>query len=229
VSTVYAEIVDFNGATKYFARSGAAEWTEIAKIIGKLVPSFQPSRQAGIQCSPIFDPKATNLALTQAAAKAGWHKVPVPAKLRALGNDWDGGKNGTLAEWQFSNYPFLWNNIFRTEAVFEQGISLDGVAKVKALLVLTKSGVFPLSNSSLYYEQAKAQLQVVSKLHVFHVSMRLVGLGIPPGTRRFKGAWATYPGRTSRTAIRTTPCRIAVTLTGKSSKYGVPTAKFRRI
>jgi hypothetical protein len=226
---VFAEICDFNGAAEYFAQDGASEWAQIAEIIDNLIPNFQQSRQAGIWGTPIFDPKATNVALSHAALAMGWRAVPVPAELQAFGDDWDGGKNRTLAEWQFSNYPFLWNNVIRTEAVFQQGISLVGVEKVEALLIVTKSGVFPSSNSSLYYEQAKAQLDVVTTLDVFDVPIRLVGLAIPPEEDRFDAAWTTYADRTSRTVVETLSCEIAVTWTGKASKYGAPTAVFQRI
>jgi hypothetical protein len=226
---MYAEIVDFNGAAEYFAEAGRAEWKEIAKIIDDLIPSFQASDQAGIQGSPIFDPKATNLALSAMAARLSWRSVPVPIGLRAFGDDWDSGKNRTLAEWQFSNYPFLWNNVIRTEAVFQQNIPLVGIEKVEALLIVTKSGIFPSSNSSLYYEQAKAQLDVVTTLNVFDVPIRLLGLGIPPKIDRFDAIWTTYAARTSRTVVGTRSCEIAVSWTGRSSKYGAPTATFRRI
>jgi len=226
---VYAEIFDFNGAAEYFADRGASEWAQIAEIIDRLVPCLQPSDQAGIQGSPIFDPKATNLALIRDAAAMGWHRVPVPPALRAFGDDWDGGKNRTLAEWQFSNYPFLWNNVIRTEAVFQQGLPLVGLERVEALLIVTKSGVFPSSNSSLYYEQAKAQLDVVTTLDVFDVPIRLIGLSIPQNAERFDCTWTAYAARTSRTVVTTVPCEIAVTWTGKLSKYGVPVAALRRI
>ncbi len=217
------------GATEYFADSGSDEWKEIAKIIHDLLPSFQASDQSGIQGLPIFDPKATNLALSAAATSMGWRQVPVPGALRAFGDDWDSGKNGILAEWQFSNYPFLWNNVIRTEAVFQQNIPLVGLQKTRALLIVTKSGIFPSSNSSLYYEQAKAQLDAATALKVFNIPIRLLGLSIPSKTASFDAIWTTYVGRTSRTVVESQFCEIAVSWTGRSSKYGAPTAKFRRI
>jgi hypothetical protein len=226
---VYSEIFDFNGAAEYFAEDGMTEWREIAKIIDDLVPSFQASEQAGIQGSPIFDPKATNFSLSTAAKTIGWRSVPVPSGLQSFGDDWDSGKNRTLAEWQFSNYPFLWNNVIRTEAVFQQNIPLVGLEKVEALLIVTKSGIFPSSNSSLYYEQAKAQLDVATTLNVFDVPIRLLGLSVPPNIERFDAVWTTYAGRTSRTIVGTDFCEIGVSWTGGSSKYGVPTATFQRI
>lgn len=224
---VYSEWCDFNGAAEYFAGDGAAEWRDIEQVIAELPTCFQASDQAGIQGTPIFDPKATNLALTTMAAERGWRSVPVPAELRAIGNDWDAGRRRTLAEWQFSNYPFLWNNIIRTEAVYQQGCPLDHVEKAEALVFVTKSGVFPSSNSSLYYEQGKAQLDVVTTLEVFDVPIRFVGLGVPPGAVEIEAAWTTYGGRTSRTVVATERRTMQVSWQGRTSKYGSQRATFR--
>lgn len=222
------ETADFNGAGDHFAGEGAPEWEDAAEILEAAVPRFQPSRQAGKEGDPIFDPKGTNLALREAASQKGWIAIPVPAALQAFGNDWDGGKSGTLAEWQFSNYPYLWNNVIRTEAVFKQQSDLVGVHRVSALLIVTKSGVFPASNSSLYYEQAEAQLELVTELEVFDVPIRLVGLSIPPESDEFAAEWTTYESRTSRTPVSAEPCRIEVEWTGRESKYGAPTARMAR-
>lgn len=223
---MFAEICDFNGATKYFAKAGASEWGEVAKIVDGLVPRLQPSRQAKIEGTPIFDPKATNLDLSEAATKLGWRTIPMPARLRAFGVSWDSGKNGTLVEWQFSNYPFLANNVIRTEVAFRQKIQLQGIKKVRALIVITKCGVFPSSNSSLYYEQARAQLKIAIKLGLFDLPLRLVGLSIPPGVERFEALWRTYKARTSRTGSKALPRQIDVSWTGKSNSYGAPKADF---
>ncbi len=220
---------DFNDADEYFGGAGSAEWEDIERVLDDLVPRFQPSRQAKKENTPIFDPKGTNRALTEAAKARGWSKVPVPPTLRAFGNDWDAGKGGVLAEWQFSNYPFLWNNVIRTEAVFMQQPDLRGVDRVEALLVVAKSGVFPSSNSSLYYEQAAAQLELVTELEVFDVPIRLVGLGVPLNAHEIEARWATYSGRTSRTPISDEPCRMEIVWTGATSQYGSPDARLRRI
>ncbi|HEV2974439.1 MAG TPA: hypothetical protein VGX69_05520 [Solirubrobacteraceae bacterium] len=226
---MFAEIADFNGADQYFKGPGSAEWAAIAKIVDKLRPSFQPSRQAGIRGEPIFDPKATNFALSSAALRRGWNVVPVPATLREFGDHWDAGKSGTLAEWQFSNYPYLWHNVIRTQAVFQQRTPLSGLAATEALIFVTKSGVFPSSESSLYYEQAKAQLAAATRLNVFDVPIRLVGLSIRPGQRRFKATWTVYPARTRRKIVTQGPVEILVTWTKKKSKYEAPMATLRKV
>ncbi len=225
---MFAEICDFNGAAKYFAKAGASEWAEIDKIVKSLVPRLQPSRQAKIQGKPIFDPKATNLDLAEASKKLGWSTIPMPTSLGPFGVTWDSGKNCTLVEWQFSNYPFLANNVIRTEVAFRQKLPLEGIKRVEALIVITKCGVFPSSNSSLYYEQARAQLEIATKLTLFELPIRLVGLSIPPGVSRFKALWKTYKARTGRTGPKAQSRQIAVTWTGKSNRYGAPKATFGR-
>jgi hypothetical protein len=195
---MYYEYHDFNNAAAYFDGEAAAEWAELAHVVEELTPQLQPSDQAGKQGTAIFDPKATNACLTTSAANLGWHKVPVPRSLEAFGVDWDAGKNAVLAEWQFSNYPFLWNNVIRTEAVFKSRTALAQVAPVKALVVVTKGICFPASNSTLYYEQACAQLDVVTDLGVFDIPIRLVGLMIQPGATELVASWNTYPGRYNR-------------------------------
>jgi hypothetical protein len=168
--------------------------------------------------------------LHEAAAKLGWRTIPLPSSLRAFGVNWDSGKNGTLVEWQFSNYPFLANNVIRTEVALRQNIPLQGIKQVEALIVITKCAVFPSSNSSLYYEQAKAQLDIaIKKLGLFDLPIRLVGLSIPPGASRFETLWRTYRARTSRTGPKALRRQIDVTWTGKSNRYGAPKAIFRLI
>jgi hypothetical protein len=167
------------------------------------MPLFlQASDQAKKVGSPIFDPKGTNSHLTAAADERGWQKVPVPAALQVFGVDWDAGKGGSLAEWQFSNYPFLWNNVIRSEAVFKSKTPLPRVPEVRALIVVTKSGIFPSSNSTLYYEQAAAQLEVVTAFQAFTIPIRLVGLTIAEGVASTEAVWSHYGARYHREGER---------------------------
>ena len=136
-------ISDFNGAESYLAGPGASEWRDLATIVSAMTLQLQPSDQAGLNRRPIFDPKATNLYLTNASQDFGWRKIPVPADLTEFGLDWDAGKGETLGEFQFSNYPFLWNNIIRTEGVFRSRTPLRGMRGVQAIVIITKSGMFP--------------------------------------------------------------------------------------
>lgn len=220
-------VTDFNDAAAYYTGDGAQEWAEIEGIIRRMPLYFQGSLQAGIGGRPIFDPKATNAYLTSHALALGWRIIPVPADLREFGTDWDAGKRASLAEWQFSNYPFLWNNVIRSEAVYKSGVRLENLEAIKALIVVTKSGAFPSSNSSLYYEQAKAQLSSVTKFKTFSIPIRLVGLTIAPEIESVAVTWSEYEGRTSRTLIRQVTKPMAVKWTKREGKYGSPSAQFR--
>lgn len=222
------ELSDFNNAKLYFDTDGADCWRDIVTVISSMPVFLQGSQQSGIIGNAIFDPKATNSFLTETLRTHGWKAVPVPPSLTEFGVDWDGGKGTTLAEWQFSNYPFLWNNVIRTEAVVKSGLSLAGFGVAKALIVITKSGLFPSSNSTLYYEQAHAQLKTVTQLGAFDVPIRLVGLSIPQDARELDVVWSAYPGRYSRAADAKTNKRLAITWRGKN-RYGQKIARFSEL
>lgn len=217
---------DFNGAAEYFATTGFSHWQDLQSVIGSFLPQFQSSDQAGKIGVPIFDPKATNAKLTKGAAALGWDAIPVPTELRPFGVDWDGGKGPVLAEWQFSNYPFLWNNVIRTEAVFQSRAVLPGLDQpVEALVVVTKSGRFPASNSTLYYEQARAQLDTVTTLGVFNIPIRLVGLDVDPNATTLEIDWNQYSGRYGRNPISTQRRTMNVAWSRHQSAYGYSTLK----
>lgn len=193
---------DFFGADDYFSDQGQRDWSEIDKLLNNLTLQLQPSDEAGISGSPIFDPKAINSHLTSNAAAMGWNSIPVPRDLRAaFGKDWDAGKRYTLVEWQFSNYPFLWNNIIRSHVVCANRTLLAGMGVPRCLIVVTKSSCLPASKSTLYYEQALSQMDVVLRSLELDVAIRLVGLRIPPGVSEVQADWNEYKGRTSRTLI----------------------------
>jgi len=214
-------VSDFGGAREYFdGGPGSDRWAELESVLLDLVPQFQPSDQAGKIGAPIFDPKGTNLRLTTAAAAAGWRAIPVPSSLTEFGVDWDGGKGLVLAEWQFSNYPFLWNNVIRTEAVFQSEIVLPAMdGPIDALIVVTKSGAMPASNSTLYFEQAEAQLNTVTTLGVFRLPIRLVGLTVDASRAELELDWNQYSGRYSRVPTATDR-RFMNVGWGRPSNYG---------
>jgi hypothetical protein len=220
------EVADFNGGESYYSGGGMPEWADLEAVINEMPLFLQGSLQAGKVGSAIFDPKATNLHIKHASQARGWRTIPVPADLRAFGNEWDGGKRETLGEWQFSNYPFLWNNCIRSEAVYKAGISLPGLSAVRGLIVITKSGLFPASNSSLYYEQAKAQLAAATQFDAFSIPIRLVGLTISSNVDQAEAVWTEYTDRTSRTALRKAQITTRVTWRPKLRKYGNRSAVF---
>jgi hypothetical protein len=226
---VHLVIRDFNAADTYFAGDGAAEWGELHDALSALAPHFQASDERGKVGRPIFDPKGTNAALHAAVQAEGWSVVPVPEELTMFGNDWDAGKGSTLVEWQFSNYPFLWNNVIRTQAVVTGKVGLAGVGTTRALVVVTKSGLFPASQSTLYFEQAAAQLDAVFKTGAFDLPVRLAGLAIPAGAQEIDAVWTEYGGRYSREPTKPREhVRMRVTW-GRPNQYGQPKATFARI
>jgi hypothetical protein len=174
-----------------------------------------------------FDPKATNKELTERAATLGWKKIPVPDGLKEFGLDWDAGKRTTLAEWQFSNYPFLWNNVIRTQGVCISDIPLAGMEGVEALIVVTKCGLFPASNSTLYYEQARAQLQAAMSFNSFTIPIRLVGLAIPQLAPEIDAMWNTYANsRYDRTPASRELRRFDIAWRRRPAKHGNYTTSF---
>ncbi|MFD8937802.1 hypothetical protein ACFV0R_21520 [Streptomyces sp. NPDC059578] len=196
------DVADFFDADDYFATEGAQEWADMEYVLEGLQLQLQPSGQAGLDGRAIFDPKATNRILTAGMAAHGWHKINVPTSLRAFGTDWDAGRNAVLAEWQFSNYPFLWNNIIRSQVVARNGWQLNGMSSApRALLVVTKSGCLPASQSTLYFEQGKAQMESVLSALDLNLAIRLVGLTIDEHASFVTASWNGYAGRTSRSVI----------------------------
>jgi hypothetical protein len=228
VAGMLIEFRDFNNAEAYFAGNGSSEWSELQQVLDGLELHFQPSDQAGIQGTPIFDPKGTNAALTAGVQALGWAKVLVPEELTMFGTDWDAGKGATLAEWQFSNYPFLWNNVIRTQAVVSGQVALADVGTTEALVVVTKAGLFPASQSTLYYEQAEAQLEAVFKLGAFSLPVRLVKLTIDPEAQELDAVWSTYPGRYAREPLTREPAKMIVTWGMRRTQYGTLKASFER-
>lgn len=137
---------------------------------------IKSSDQAKIQGNPIFDPVGSNEYIKNSLIKLGWHSnILIPTAYRFLGKDVDFGKSGLILESQFSNYPFLLNNVLRSELFFKGSIHFAGHA-TKLLVMITKAQIFPASNSTLYYEQAVQQLSALIENRVFDVPIRLIGL-----------------------------------------------------
>ncbi|RDI46151.1 hypothetical protein [Nocardia mexicana] len=215
------EIADFAGASEFFEGEGSGEWAEIHAVLDKCSLQLQPSDQAGKGHRPIFDPKATNRELTDAAALHGWKSIPVPKELQMFGSDWDVGKQTTLVEWQFSNYPFLWNNIIRTQGVYRSKIQLSGMSGVEAMIIVTKSGKLPASNSTLYYEQARAQIKTVMDFLEFTLPIRLVGITLDSLARSVEAVWNTYANNRYDRVPRSKVLRtFDVTWSSRPAKHG---------
>jgi hypothetical protein len=192
------QFTDFNGADAAIAQSFPDEWQSLFDSLQAMPLHLKASDQAGIQGKAIFDPVGTNEHIASALHARGWRsKIVIPEAFSFLGTDVDFAKNGTVVEAQFSNYPFLLNNVIRSELFFRSGTIFH--QKPSSLIFLvTKAGMFPASNSTLYYEQGVSQLQALAQHEVFTVPIRLVGLFSPMGEVMAK--WSVYSSsRYSRT------------------------------
>jgi hypothetical protein len=192
---------DYNEAKSLLERSYRSEFTTLAAVLGKMPLHLKDSDQRGKEGTPIFNPVGTNSYIKQGLAAAGWGiNLSIPEKFAFLGTDVDFFKNGLLCEAQFSNYPFLLNNLLRSELFFKSRTTFQHLP-VTALAIITKAHMFPASNSTLYYEQAMKQIGELSNHHVFGVPIRLIGLFLPE-TGRHEAVWTRYrEARYSRTIV----------------------------
>lgn len=145
---------DFNNAGNVVAGTYATEWAEIEHVLTAMPLHLKASDQAGIQGKAIFDPVGTNqhIADQLTTAPRSWAGgIPIPAEFSFLGTDIDFGKNGVVVEVQFSNYPFLLNNTVRSELFF-RAQTVFHARPTQLVVIVTKAGMFPSSQSTLYYE-----------------------------------------------------------------------------
>jgi hypothetical protein len=167
---------DYNESTTLFSGKYETEWKEIERVLKNIPLFIKDSDQRGKQGSKIFNPVGTNKAIEDGLVKFHWKsKMPIPESFSFLGTDIDFIKKGILVEAQFSNYPFLLNNIQRSELFLKSSTVFDKVP-TETLVVITKCHLLPASNSTLYYEQAKNQLDALSHYRVFSIPVRLIGL-----------------------------------------------------
>jgi hypothetical protein len=194
------EVTDFHNADRLFSGPLASAWAEIQSVLAAALVHLKESDQAGIQGNLIFDPVGTNLAIKQGLELLQWRaNVPIPREFSFLGTGVDFVKSGVLVESQFSNYPFLLNNIVRAELLFKSQTRL-GANPIRAMVIVTKAHLFPASNSTLYYEQAVNQVRELARHNVVAVPIRLVGLFPPQG--RTEAVFTNYHNpRYSRTVI----------------------------
>ena len=191
---------DFNGAKVAFGQKFHSEWQEIEVSLGQLAPHLKASDQAGKQGDLIFDPVGTNEAIKSLLTEKSWQSnIRMPEKYSFLGTDVDFVKPGVLVEVQFSNYPFLLNNVVRSELLRKAKVVMGG-GKPEALVIVTKAHMFPASNSTLYYEQGVNQLRELSSAEVFGIPIRLVGLKMPLGVGEIQFT-EYHSSRYSRTVV----------------------------
>lgn len=188
------EAEDFNAAGKKIEESYSLAWRHVQHVLAEMPLHLKASDQAGIQGSPIFDPVGTNRAIRVRLESKGWQSaVPIPDEFSFLGTDVDFVQGGVLAEVQFSNYPFLVNNVVRSELFFQSHVSFAD-EPVGIVVIITKARMFPASNSTLYYEQAKDQLKALAAHGVFDVPIRLLGL-FEPHDQKIPAVWTEYASR----------------------------------
>lgn len=167
------EITDYNHANEII---DVQLWSEIEDTLLKLPLHVKASDQANKIGSLIFDPVGTNQYIKDDLILKGWkNNIPIPKEFDFLGTDIDFGKRDTLVEVQFSNYPFLLNNTIRSELFHKSNMDIDEEG-MRVAIIITKGHMFPASNSTLYYEQARNQLNSLAEYNVFDAPIRLVGL-----------------------------------------------------
>ena len=170
------EISDYNGSSQLMSGDYHERSEEIESALVETPLHLKASDQSGIVGNPIFDPVGTNEYIRHKLTEYEWtSNIAIPSEFKFLGTGMDFGKQSTIVEVQFSNYPFLLNNIIRSEFFFKSSMRIER-GEVKVVVVVTKAHMFPASNSTLYYEQAKQQLDGLSRFEVFDVPIRLVGL-----------------------------------------------------
>lgn len=171
------QIADFNASEKVIPTLFDTQWAQLERLLKRLPLYVKASDQAGIQGNLIFDPVGTNESIKNQIGKlTGWQRnLLIPPEFSFLGTDVDFVSGGLLVEVQFSNYPFLLNNTIRAELFYKSKALFAGMP-IEAAVIVTKAKMFPASNSTLYFEQARSQLEALIKNKVFDVPIRLVGL-----------------------------------------------------
>ncbi len=201
---------DFNNPETILTTTHAEQWQQVLNALETMPLHLKASDQDGRQGSLIFDPVGTNAYMKTRLAPSGWRATKIAPEYDFLGIDVDFAKSGVILEAQFSNYPFLPNNLLRSELFFREKVRFDG-APMSVVVIVVKAGMFPASNSTLYYEQALKQLNGLAKYKLFTVPLRLVGL-FSPVQHRVAANFTQYSAaRYSRTVDQTTPIMCDIT------------------
>ena|SRR5271157_54673 len=172
------KITDFNDSQTIITTMHTSEWQEVETALKGMPLHLKASDQLRKQGSFIFDPVGTNAYIKRTLQPHAWQAASIADDYAFLGIDVDFAKSGVIVEAQFSNYPFLLNNLLRSELFFREGVTFAG-APLAVVIMVVKAAMFPASNSTLYYEQALKQLNGLAKFKLFSVPMRVVGLFSP--------------------------------------------------
>lgn len=199
--------------------NGSPEFESVIEDVGRILADMLIFLKASDQRQKIgrviFDPKGTNRAIKEHLGSHAWRGQSIPEEFSALGKDVDFVKDGNILEVQFSNYPFLLNNIIRSDIMFRMGCEL-GSTKVKSLIVVTKVGAFESSNSTLYFEQAKAQLEFLAKHEIIAIPVCILGISCPLG--KISAMWTTYTATRYSRDVETSE-KTRFTVTRKGARY----------
>jgi hypothetical protein len=213
---VEIKVTDYNYPDAILSTTHTQEWQQVLSTLENMPLHLKASDQRGRQGSLIFDPVGTNAYLKAELDAPGWRATKISPEYAFLGLDVDFAKSGVVLEVQFSNYPFLLNNLIRSELFFREKVQFDG-APMSVVVIVVKAAMFPASNSTLYYEQALNQLNGLAKFKLFTVPVRLIGL-FSPTQHRLDATFTSYSAaRYSRTVTGTTQiqCDIAVGSSGR--------------
>ena len=169
------KIIDYNNADQIIKNNFKREWLELKSILIKMPLFLKESQQKGKDNQLTFDPIGTNNYVGIELVKKKWCKdIEIPKEFCSLGTAIDFGKNNIVLESQFSNYPFLSNNILRSEIMFRSKCRIDQIGSIKLLIILTKDHAIPSANSTLYCQQARNQVKFSEK--IFNLPIRLISL-----------------------------------------------------
>lgn len=203
------KVVDYNNPDAVLAKTHTQEWEQILSTIRRMPLHLKASDQRGKQGSLIFDPVGTNAYLKQHLAPAGWRAAAITPEYAFLGLDVDFARSGVILEAQFSNYPFLLNNLIRSEMFFREQVRFDG-APTSVVVIVVKAAMYPASNSTLYFEQALNQLNGLAKFKLFTVPVRLIGL-CSPVNQPVEAVVTSYSAaRYSRTVAESIPLTVNI-------------------
>ena len=125
--------------------NGFSEQDDVIEKLQELYLHLKASDQKNKKHSPIFDPIGTNRSIKDKLIPDWEPNLSIPKNYKHLGKDVDFYKDGSIIEVQFSNYPFLANNLLRTEVFFKSS-ELIFKDRVKNLTVITKGKRLPRSS-----------------------------------------------------------------------------------
>jgi len=213
------KFADFNDSQSILATTHASKWKEVETALKSMPLHLKVSDQDRKQGSFIFDPVGTNACIKENLEPHGWRATGIEEQYAFLGIDVDFAKAGVIVEAQFSNYPFLLNNLLRSELFFREKVVFAG-EPLAVVIMVVKAGMFPASNSTLYYEQALKQLNGLVKFKLFSVPMRLVGL-FSPIQRGVVATFTTYSAaRYSRSVNDHTSITVDISK-GRADRCGI--------